>query len=226
MKRVGHGGASALVRANTLESFDAALAIGVDMIEFDVRGNGRGELVLAHTRVDLRRPGCPRLDDALRHLSAPQFDEVALNLDLKTPRCEPAVVDSLERFGLHDRVLVSSQVPSILDRVRELDERVTTGISVGGRLSRYCQRWGDWRETVLAAIAAGRFRSLMAQHGLIDPHLVQAVKDRGAEIYAWTVNDHRAITRLAALGVDGVVTSDPRLFALASVGPAAGPRLD
>ncbi|HEX4720062.1 MAG TPA: glycerophosphodiester phosphodiesterase [Thermoleophilaceae bacterium] len=217
MKRVGHGGASALVRANTLESFDAALAIGVDMIEFDVRGNGRGELVLAHTRLDLRRPGCPRLDDALLHLSAPQFDEVALNLDLKTPRCEAAVVDSIERFGLHDRVLVSSQVPSLLDRVRELDARVMTGISVGGRASRWCRRWGDWREAVLEAIAAGRFSSLMAQHGLIDPHLIQAVKDRGAEIYAWTVNDHRAITRLAALGVDGVVTSDPRLFTLASL---------
>lgn len=222
MKRVGHGGASALVRANTLESFDAALAIGVDMIEFDVRGNGRGDLVLAHTRLDLRRPGCPRLDDALRHLRSPQFEGVALNLDLKSPRCQAAVVESLERFGLYERVLVSSQMPSILDRVRELDERVATGISIGGRASRWCQRWGDWRETVLEAIANGRFRSLMAQHALIDPQLIQAVKDRGAEIYAWTVNDHRAITRLAALGVDGVVTSDPRLFALASVEPVSG----
>jgi glycerophosphoryl diester phosphodiesterase len=217
MKRVGHGGASALVRANTLASFDAAVAIGVDMIEFDVRGSRRGDLVLGHTWFDLRRPGCPSLDAALRHLSAPQFDEVAVNLDLKSPRCEAAVVASLERFGLRDRVLVSSQVPSILDRVRELDERVATGISVGGRVSRWCQRWGDWRDAVLEAIAAGRFRSLMAQHGLIDTHLVQAVKERGAEIYAWTVNDHRSITRLAGLGVDGVVTSDPRLFALAAV---------
>lgn len=226
MKRVGHGGASALVRANTLESFDAALAIGVDMIEFDVRGNARGDLVLAHTRLDLHRPGCPRLDDALRHLSAPQFERIALNLDLKSPRCGPAVVESLERFGLHERVLVSSQVPSILDRVRELDERIATGISVGGRASRFCQRWGDWRQTVLDAIANGRFRSLMAQHGLIDSRLVHAVKERGAEIYAWTVNDHRSIMRLAALGVDGIVTSDPRLFALASVELVPGQRFD
>lgn len=222
MKRVGHGGASALVRANTLESFDAALAIGVDMIEFDVRGNSHGDLVLAHTWLDLRRRGCPSLDSALCHLSAPQFYGVALNLDLKSPRCEAAVVESLERFGLHDRVLVSSQVPSILDRVRELDERVTTGISIGGRASRLCQRWGDWRRAVLDAIASGRFRTLMAQHGLVDTQLVESVKDLGAEIYAWTVNDHRSINRLAGLGVDGVVTSDPRLFALASA--EAAPR--
>ena len=83
--------------------------------------------------------------------------------------------------------------------------------------ARTCQRWGDWRDAVLEAIATGRFRSLMAQHELIDTQLVQAVKERGAEIYAWTVNDHRSIRRLVQLGVDGVITIDPRLFALASL---------
>lgn len=216
MKRVGHGGASALFRANTLESFEAALEIGVDMIEFDVRGCKSGGLVLAHTRLDLRRPGCLRLDDALRHLSAARFEGVALNLDLKSQGCAGAVVEALERFGLRDRALVSSQVPSILDRIRERDASVTTGISVGGRVSRLVQRWGDWRDGVLDAIAGGRFRALMAQHRLIDAGLVEAVKERGAEVYAWTVDDHRAIGRLGALGVDGVVTSDPRLFSLAA----------
>lgn len=218
MKRVGHGGASALVRGNTLASFDAAAAIGVDMIEFDVRGNGRGELVLAHTRLDLRRPGCPTLDAALRHLTTARFDGIALNLDLKSAGCARAIVDAIDRFDLYERALVSSQVPSILDRVREIDPRVATGISIGGRASRWCQRWGDWREAVLEAIGSGRFRSLMAQHALIDTQLVEAVKERGAELFAWTVNDHRAISRLAGLGVDGVVTNDPRLFALASDG--------
>ena len=48
--RVGHKGADAIVPGNTLASFDAALAAGVDMIEFDVLAGARprGEL--------LRRP--------------------------------------------------------------------------------------------------------------------------------------------------------------------------
>jgi glycerophosphoryl diester phosphodiesterase len=37
-QRIGHGGASALAPANTLASFDAALEVGIDMVEFDVRG--------------------------------------------------------------------------------------------------------------------------------------------------------------------------------------------
>lgn len=214
MKRVGHGGASALFPANSFESFDAAAAIGVDMIEFDVRGTRAGGLVLAHTRLDLRRPGCPSLDAALRHLSDARFEGIALNLDLKTPGCEVAVVEALERFGLRERALVSSQIPSLLDRVRERDPKVGTGISVGGRLSRVCQRWGDWKRHVLAAIGGGRFGALMAQHKLIDSGLVEAVRDRGGELYGWTCNEHGLITRLRTLGVDGVVTNDPRLFAV------------
>ena len=49
--RVGHKGAALLAPGNTLASFRAALAAGVDMIEFDVlseRTDGSGELLLAH----------------------------------------------------------------------------------------------------------------------------------------------------------------------------------
>jgi glycerophosphoryl diester phosphodiesterase len=34
----------------------------------------------------------------------------------------------------------------------------------------------------------------------------------GGEIYVWTVDEVRRIRALEALGVDGVITNDPRLF--------------
>ncbi len=54
--RVGHKGAADIAPGNTLESFDAALAAGVDMIEFDVLSEHRdrtGRLLLAHDYDDL-----------------------------------------------------------------------------------------------------------------------------------------------------------------------------
>jgi hypothetical protein len=47
LKRVGHKGADTVAPGNTLESFEAALAAGVDMIEFDVLRERSGRLVLA-----------------------------------------------------------------------------------------------------------------------------------------------------------------------------------
>ena len=211
-QRIGHGGASALAPANTLASFDAAREIGVDMVEFDVRA-GRGGLVLAHTIIDARRSGNLRLGEALAYLSRPRFREIGLNVDLKHLGCEATLLESLRHHGLLDRTLISCQVAAVVDRVRELEPRARVGISVGGRVARMSRRWRDWRLHVLAGLAERRWDALMAQHRLVDERLLEDVSDRGARLYAWTVNQRPVIERLRFLGVHGIATADPRLFA-------------
>src|SRR3712207_6429304 len=97
VKRIGHGGAGAVVRGNTLASFDAAVDIGVDMIEFAVRCR-RGDLVLAHTPLDALLRDCPTLDEALAHLRQPRFSDLELNVDVKSLGCEPAILEALHRY--------------------------------------------------------------------------------------------------------------------------------
>ena len=211
-KRIGHGGASALAPANTLASFDAAREVGIDMVEFDVRA-WDGELVLAHTIFHARRGGNVRLTDALKHLSSRRFTDLELNVDVKHVGCEPALLDGLRHMGLLERTLISSQVPEVVDRVRALEPRARVGISIGGRIARMSQRWRDWRAAALAGLHAGRWDALMAQHRLIDDALLRDVVEREARLYAWTVNERAAIGRLRELGVHGITTADPRLFA-------------
>lgn len=209
---IGHGGASALAPANTLASFEAAIAVGVDMVEFDVRAH-RGELVLAHTVLDARRRGCVTLTEALAHVSSRSAREVGINLDVKHTGCEAGLLDELRRVGMLGRALISSQVPEVLDRVRALEPQARTGISIGGRLARMSRRWQDWRPQVLAGLASRRWDALMAQHRLIDTRLLEDVQARGGSLYAWTVNERAAIEALRGLGVHGITTADPRLFA-------------
>jgi glycerophosphoryl diester phosphodiesterase len=210
-QRIGHGGASAIAPANTLESFDAALGIGVDMVEFDVRA-WRGELLLAHTILDARRGGRVRLRDALAHLGTRRFADVQLNVDLKHVGCETALVDALRSAGLLEHTLISSQVPEVLDRVRAACPQARVGISVGGRIARASRRWHDWRAQVLEGLMSRRWEALMAQHRLVDRTLLEDVGERDGLLYAWTVNERAAIDRLRVLGVHGVATADPRLF--------------
>ncbi len=216
VKRVGHGGAGAVVRGNTLASFDAAVDIGVDMIEFDVRAS-HGDLVLAHGPLDALLRDCPTLDQALDHLNQPRFADVELNVDVKTVGCEAAILDALHRHNVADRALVSSRIVPVLDRIRRLDPRVQTGVSVGGRIARHGQHWQDWRNAVLDAIAGGRFDALMANHKLVGQALVDAVREREGDIYCWTVDSRPVLERLESLGVSGITTNDPRLFAPARI---------
>jgi glycerophosphoryl diester phosphodiesterase len=225
--RVGHKGAEEIAPGNTLESFDAALGAGVDMIEFDVLPerwlDGSSELYLAHDYGDLRRRRCLTLDEGLDHLAA---TGVRLDVDLKGPGYEARVVDALRERGLVERCIVSSQYRESLRLVREREPGLRLGWSVPkARSDPFTSRWRKLPAYALvaayrarlpgaaaAAIKAGDADALMAHWRLITPRLVRTVRRAGGEVYVWTVDDPGHIERLDALGVTGVITNDPRLF--------------
>jgi glycerophosphoryl diester phosphodiesterase len=211
-KRVGHRGAHAVVRGNTLASFDAALELGVDMIEFDVCAV-RGRLGIAHNPLEGRLLGCVPLEAGLAHLASARFGDVELNVDLKQVGVAPGALAALRHHGLLGRSLISSHLPAVLDRVRALEPAARTGLSVGRPLQRRLSGLRDWTRLVADALAAGRFQALMAHHRLVDRALVERVRGAGAELYAWTVDESALIDSLTGLEVTGITTNDPRLFA-------------
>src|SRR3954454_23606973 len=158
-KRVGHRGAHAVVRGNTLASFDAALDLGVDMIEFDVCAV-RGRLGIAHNSLEGRLLGCLPLETGLRHLAAARFGGVDLNVDLKQAGVEQGALEALRRHDLLERSLISSRLPLVLDRVRRLEPDARTGLSIGGPLARRLTGLRGWSRLVAEALAAGRWQAL------------------------------------------------------------------
>ena len=87
-----HRGASARLDDNSLEAFAAAIAVGADMIETDVRADDGGNLILAHDRVDANDP-TPVMLDQLVALAA---GRIAINLELKQHGLEARLLAALE----------------------------------------------------------------------------------------------------------------------------------
>ncbi len=228
-KRVGHKGADHIAPGNTAESFRAALAHGVDMIEFDVlpqRLDGSGELLLAHDYLDAsaRRP--MTLAEGLEHFAHEAYNGVELDVDLKLPGYEERVVAALRAHGLADRSLISTMEPESLRVVRRVAPELRLGRSfprVRRDLTRHpVYRWPAyaviawWRRRLPAAIGsqlrAGEVDALMAHWAFVTPALATAVSSAGGELYVWTVDDAERIAALEQLGVTGIITNDPRLF--------------
>ena len=63
-----------------------------------------------------------------------------------------------------------------------------------------------------ARIRAGGCEAIMSPPAPGEPRAGAAVHGAGGQVYVWTVDDARRIRALEALGVDGVITNDPRLF--------------
>jgi glycerophosphoryl diester phosphodiesterase len=228
LKRVGHKGADHIAPGNTQASFDAALAAGVDMIEFDVLPHREtGELRLAHDYKHLDNRVSLTLDEGLEHLASSPFASVELDVDLKLPGYELEVVAALREHGLLARALISSQYRESLALVRAAEPAVRLGWSVPKlRQDPFSNplMWIPASAVVLAwrellplwarrAIVGGDCQALMAHWRLVTPRLARAVRSAGGELYVWTVDDARRIRSLEAMGVSGVITNDPRLFA-------------
>lgn len=225
LKRVGHKGADHVAPGNTAESFQAALESGVDVIEFDVLRLRGGRLVLAHDDRDASSREPLTLEQGLDLFAGEAYAEVELIVDLKLPGVEHEVVEGLTRRALGERALVSSTYLESLELLGRLAPGLPRGWSVPRAKRDYTRSWLalpayallQYGRLVLprraaALIGSGGAEALMAHWRLVTPRLLAAVHAAGGQLHVWTVDDPTRIRALESLGVDGVITNDPRLF--------------
>ncbi len=227
-KRVGHKGAGLLATGNTAAAFDAALAAGVDMIEFDVVKVGAG-LLMAHDAEDAERVGVLTLQQGLDHLAGPDFTGIEFDVDIKLPGYEMEVLRALRERDLLARSLISTTEVHSLRAIRTVAPDVKLGLSVprirrdpfaGGPLQPFAPLLLRYGRAVVPGGATRALRSklcdaMMVHWRLVTPRLVRAVAAQGGELYVWTVDNLEGVERLYAMGVSGIISNDPRLFTLA-----------
>jgi glycerophosphoryl diester phosphodiesterase len=224
---IGHRGAAALAPENTVAGFQAAVAAGADVVEFDV---DRGLLV--------RHPGKASaqdltLDAALAYLAGTQ---VGLHLDLKIVGAEAEIAGLLERHGVDHRVVVSTASVRSLRQLAYVSPEITRAISYPrDRTGAGALPWPRAsvrlaREAVRPVllvrmprlIASAQAAAVSLHHGLVSSDVVAAIHRNRASLIAWTVNDPVRIMQLAALNVDAIVTDDPGMAVrvLATLNPS------
>jgi glycerophosphoryl diester phosphodiesterase len=239
-RRIGHKGADSIAPGNTIDSFIAAIDHGVDMIEIDVLRVREGRLVIAHDHHDALARMPLDLSDALDAFLEPPLDKVEIDCDLKLAGREAELAGALAGRGLLERAMVSTMETESLLKLRRLEPDLRLGWT-------YPKTRRDWTQYGWAkpAVAAGllalrrRFPAILAAkapelgvdavwayQAIVTPRLVQAARDLEIELIAWTVDDAARIRELAAMGVDGICTNDPRLFAAAERIPVEEPAAD
>ncbi len=199
-----------------MASFQAALDAGLDGVELDVRRLLDGTLVIHHdlhlsdkrALNTLSAAEVPADVPTLGTLLAWAADTGAyLNVEIKFEgaRADDRVAGTLKAIrahGLSRNVIVSSFSPLVLKAARDLD----SGIERGFLYHRSYRIGVDLVPMVARRLAVA---ALHPHHRLIDEALMEMARREGWRVNTWTVNEGGDVSRLTALGVDGLIGDRP-----------------
>ena len=218
---VGHRGASAALPENSLAAFVLAVEQGAGGIETDVRLSKDGRPVLIHDAALQRVSGSPRkvcdltaselkqvdlgegqtvalLADLFEHLG----DATLYNLELKEFALRDQglvdrVAEEVAAFGLQAQTLISSFNPLVVRRARRRFDALVPVALIRGP--------GVYRHTKWVVDAEVE----NPHYSLVDADYMARAAKLGRCTFAWTVDDISEARRLAALGVQGIITNEP-----------------
>ena len=194
-----------------------------------------GPLVIAHDWADARRRTPLTLDEALDEFCEPPLDQVAIDLDLKIAGREDEIVAALRERDLLGRAMTSTMEVRSIHVLGELEPELRRGWTLP-KIRRDWSRSRLARPLVMAGLATMRARipPLVRRHAprlgvraiwiyeaVATRALAEAARSAGCELICWTVDDAARMRALVDLGVDGICSNDPRLFAEIS---RSGPR--
>lgn len=199
MRIFAHRGASAEAPENTLAAFLRAVEQEADGIELDVRLTADRQLLVVHDPIPV---GACRADYPEQPTLSDVFAAVGerlgcLNVELKEEGngLEERVVECIVEQGLTDRVLLSSFLPAALHTCRALAPALPCARLFARTVPEDADEWPV----------------LHPHFALVTEATLALWREAGKQVNVWTVNDPTELRRLAALGVDGLITDLPAL---------------
>jgi glycerophosphoryl diester phosphodiesterase len=219
MLKIGHRGARAYEPENTLRSFQKALELGVDAVEFDVRSTKDGTIVVIHDdKVDRTTNGkglvkeltlkeikqfntakdqkIPTLEETLDYVDK----KAKMLIELKETGFEEELLKLVSQRGLEENVIIVSFLEEALRIVRELNDKVETGLI-----------YSKHKNPVKAALDL-KANWLLPLYRFTHSADVKKAHENGLKVIVWTINTPEEAEEYAKKGVDGIASDKPDIF--------------
>jgi glycerophosphoryl diester phosphodiesterase len=217
--KVGHRGARAYEPENTLRSFKYAIDLGVDAVELDVRRTKDNELVVIHNAdVDKTTGGSGSVNElTLEEIKKLVTDkgeqiptlaevldfvgkQVKVLVELKETGVEEQVLALVRKKGLTDNVVIISFNEDALRKVRELDDKVATGLI-------YVRH----KNPIQAALDL-KAEYLLPLYRFTHSSNVKKAHEAGLKVIVWTINNKEEVDKYKKKGVDGIASDIPDIL--------------
>lgn len=226
---MAHRGSSYNAPENTMQAFENAVSATADYIELDVHETKDGQIVVIHDSSLKRTTGVnknvwdmnyaeiaeldagswfgddesyaqcriPLLEDVMSYTKG----KIKLNIEIKLTDYEPDLVEMvaalIEKYEYTDDCVVTSMNYEALKQIKKINDNIMTGY--------------------VLTVAYGNFYNLTyvdafsINSSFVNKNMVDAIHNRGKQIYVWTVNGENRARELTVMGVDALITDNPAM---------------
>jgi glycerophosphoryl diester phosphodiesterase len=222
---LSHRGYHQHVPENTQEAFQAAVDLGVDGIETDLRLTLDGALVLIHDRVtpdgrlvgEVTRDELERLlghEVPLAEAALARWPELLWNLEIKTPAAVAASLELIHRLQRSHRLLVTSFWHTVVEEVARQSEADCGWLIAHRPATAPGASSLAWPPlTAEAPFWCRRISTIVWNYEFLDPAAVQAAAQAGYRNFCYAIATPDEHAAAPGWGFDGIITDRPE-FAL------------
>jgi glycerophosphoryl diester phosphodiesterase len=225
-----HRGLHISERENTIGAFEAAVSLGVDGVELDVRRTMDGVLVVHHDAsvdgraiVESKRSALPDYIPTLE-VALDCLDGVRVNVEIKNGRGAGEIYDesgdlarqvlqSIDAAGWTDRVVISCFDLATCALVRSLNRDLNVA-------------WLLWDVELGDALVQAHvlgFNAVNPHYSTVSADVIERAAQLALDVNVWTVNAEADLERMTSLAVSSIITDDPALArAVVTRGTAKG----
>jgi glycerophosphoryl diester phosphodiesterase len=224
---IAHRGAAGARPENTMASFALAIEERATWVELDVQESADGEVIVMHDSDYMKIAGVDlktwdATTEALADIDIGSWFDPAYAAE-RTPLLRDVlelakgsgsgVLIELKYYG-HDEML-EQRVADVVEETGTADQ--VRAMSLKYQAVRKMKRLRpDWAVGLLATASVGDLTALEADFLAVNQAaasagLIRDARAAGKEVYVWTVNDPLSMSRMASLGVSGLITDEPAL---------------
>ena len=189
-------------KENSLESIKKGIENGASVVEFDLYFNGKGEPVLSH---DEPVGDEVTLDEAFEYIS--QFDNVKVNVDIKTCDALEKVYPTAQKYGIEDRIFYTGVKDEFVESVKTGSQQVKYFLNVDVEKSKNTDK--EYLLSLVEKVKNAGAIGINFNYKNASKELVEVFRKNGLLVSIWTVDDEYNMYKILSFEPDNMTTRNP-----------------
>ena len=187
---------------NSLDSMKIGKGNGANIVEFDLRCDNNGDLVLSH---DEPKGGEIPLNEAFALLSS--FENTKANVDIKMTDELEKVYPLAKKYNVADKIFYTGVKDEFVEPVKTKSPEISYFLNV--KVSKLKNKNRNYLLSLVEKVKNAGAIGINFKYTSASKELVDVFHENGLLVSIWTVDDENNMYKILSFGPDNITTRNP-----------------